>query len=569
MQNNPFKNKLARGLRKIKKLVSDSADRTASDAADTALNSEEKTEAEKKRQRQEEIKRKKRKAVRYTGWTKEELDEKIAFVKKEYGISTREFLDYFFYRVPEDKWPDKVEEVQEGRIEEKAKKARQKYFKELRSADLTADETHKISCAEFEKKAADLSYVDGEDTKQPDPIIAACWYLGRPLPNGASMLYQPSAYIEPIDYDFDDIRKVVGEDLIPDTTKIRKDYNSFTKRFKKNRLIHFNNTDLAIFFTDYIMHCKDQGYEAADYFDYFFYLKEFNVRKTFLSNDGYRKYIARVCLKNLMLFKNKARFDEFFADEVGRDNLDATNCSFEDFKAFTERNPQIFVKPVEGTGGEGAAVIDTTGRDIREVYDYCQKNGMIVEEVVRQHEELAKFNPDTVNTTRVYSLIDADDEFRMMAAFSRFGRKGRVADNFHQGGMVALLDTETGVITTDAVDRDGIRSEVHPDSGVKFKGFQFPEWDKVVETIKHLSYKCKDQNRHMGWDITVDRNGRVILIEGNSMPKMASIQTIANEGKMYVYERYMPALAKKKGVDPYVIKFPKLKVSGMQTSPLE
>ena len=87
-----------------------------------------------------------------------------------------------------------------------------------------------------------------------------------------------------------------------------------------------------------------------------------------------------------------------------------------------------------------------------------------------------------------------------MAAVIRLGRSGQIVDNFHNYGIVALIDSETGVIKTTGVDRDFKRYVVHPDSGKVIPGFKIPSWNNIVSAIKKSSSLCTDSTlRWMGY----------------------------------------------------------------------
>ena len=66
--------------------------------------------------------------------------------------------------------------------------------------------------------------------------------------------------------------------------------------------------------------------------------------------------------------------------------------------------------------------------------------------------------------------------------------------------------------------------EKHPDSGKKYKGFQIPRWDELIDLVKQLHCLYK-KSRFVGWDLTLTKNGWV-LVEGNGKPNFDTIQII-------------------------------------------
>ena len=79
----------------------------------------------------------------------------------------------------------------------------------------------------------------------------------------------------------------------------------------------------------------------------------------------------------------------------------------------------------------------------------------------------------------------------------------------------------------------------HPDTGITFKGFQYPCWDKVISVVKEMA-KLIPQMRHIGWDIAINYKGEAILIEINgNRPAVDLQQSPDNTGRRYLY---MPLL---------------------------
>ena len=282
------------------------------------------------------------------------------------------------------------------------------------------------------------------------------------------------------------------------------------------------------------------GYYYFDYLDYELYNKTIEEANTFLSRGfWWRTYKASNDGKAIKVLKDKEQFNKVYHKYVNREFLNCENCSFEEFEKFVKAHPKFFGKPVEGTGGEGAGIIRVSDFDsIDDLYKHSKKNHLIIEEIVQQHKDLAKFNDSAVNTIRAYSLHCADGKVRVLLANLRLSRKGKDVDNFHCGGVTCVIDTKTGIVKSDAIDRHHRFYEKHPDSGLKFKGFQVPCWDKLVKAIEESGCLVPGI-RHIGWDIAVTKDGNIELIEGNSMPNFDVTQAADQVGKLHVYEKYI------------------------------
>ena len=116
----------------------------------------------------------------------------------------------------------------------------------------------------------------------------------------------------------------------------------------------------------------------------------------------------------------------------------------------------------------------------------------------------------------------------------RFGRVGNVVDNFHGGGYSVIVDPETGIITSDAINKVHERVQKHQDTGKTFKGFQYPSWDKVRAFVTTMAKKIP-QLRHIGWDIAINDKGEPVLIEANSIPDVDVQQAPDDTGRLYLY----------------------------------
>lgn len=138
----------------------------------------------------------------------------------------------------------------------------------------------------------------------------------------------------------------------------------------------------------------------------------------------------------------------------------------------------------------------------------------LFEESISQHPEMAKFNPGSINTVRLFTILDKGKFYPFMS-FVRFGVNDFI-DNFSSGGLACAVDPETGIIRTNAANKAAEEYEVHPISKIKFKGFQIPHWDKVLERTEAALRSVEGVN-YVGWDIAI-QDDDVVFIEGNSTP---------------------------------------------------
>src|SRR5690606_36587604 len=121
-------------------------------------------------------------------------------------------------------------------------------------------------------------------------------------------------------------------------------------------------------------------------------------------------------------------------------------------------------------------------------------------------------NPSSVNSLRVITVLCEDGSVKVIGACLRMGNGEKYADNFHHGGISALVDVKTGIVTTPGSNGKSEKFILHPKTGKKIIGFEIPHWDKVIETINVVAKQIPTV-RHVGWDIAISKDGHVVIIE--------------------------------------------------------
>ncbi len=259
--------------------------------------------------------------------------------------------------------------------------------------------------------------------------------------------------------------------------------------------------------------------------DYFYeivspseYKKTFTVKNNFLVK--FRKYIGR----------------DFFY-----------NGTFEEFEELFKKHEKLIYKPVSSLGGDRVKAIYTKDiKDLKAYYDEIIANDILLEEYVVQHHEINKYAPNSCNTLRIMTF-GYKGESTILCSMWRVGNGIADVDNFHQGGMGAAVDPETGIVTTDAINKDGKWFTRHPKSGYMFKGFQIPNWDIVKKTC--LEAALVDEHIHcVGWDVAVTEDG-CTFIEGNRRPGFDLPQEIYDRGRKDIMDYCLNIINKDQGTD--------------------
>lgn len=291
---------------------------------------------------------------------------------------------------------------------------------------------------------------------------------------------------------------------------------------------------------DFLISIPIYGLGINDYLQYEFYKKRHADRKTFVVHRKRMKIVKTFNREdNRVIFDNKEKFNEVFTEYIGREWLDMKVSNFTSFKNFVNKLDKFIVKPSAGSHGKGISFIHVNEiKDLKKLYEDLKEEGALLEEVISQHEEMSEFNPTSVNTLRVVTLLCPDNKVRVMTANLRMGNGKRYADNFHHNGIASLLDVETGIVITMGIDRDFNRYILHPYSGKQIIGFQVPYWENVVEKCKQAA-KVMPTVGYVGWDVAIGSKGKIYIIEGNAAADPDISQMPDQIGKWPLYEKFV------------------------------
>lgn len=277
-------------------------------------------------------------------------------------------------------------------------------------------------------------------------------------------------------------------------------------------------------------------YTYIEYFMFGFKDKSLEQRVEFLTITEKRKYAERVCdpfisdtLDSKWLTYNELK--DFFKREA---ILVEGKKDYRAFEKLCKEHGKCIAKPLTELKGEGIKIFDFTA-DKRISYKKAFKEligedeAYIVEELIKQDDDFGAFNPDSVNTVRIITFLDGDDNVHCKWTFIRVGRKGSHVDNAGAGGVFAAIDTQTGIICTNAFDENGLEYEEHPDTGIKFAGFQIPKWNELLEKCESLA-RGLEKVRYIGWDFTYTTDKEWVLVEANIQPGCRAIQSATGKG---------------------------------------
>ncbi len=321
-----------------------------------------------------------------------------------------------------------------------------------------------------------------------------------------------------------------------------KKYNILMGKYISNSLPFYKK---IFIFLDFIYCVIVYGAGINDYFQYNFYKRKACDRKTFIVGRKWHK-IIKTCngdIKN-KYFDNKALFNEVFRDFIKRDWIDLESCSFNEFMNFVKKHKKAVFKVKEGSGGQGIKIIEFEYKDLKLEYAKYASKPAIFEEIIKQSEELGKFNPESVNSLRVVTIV-LNKEVKIMNGIFRMGNGIGETDNFHSFGLAALIDVERGIVTTKAVDKNNKKYIVHPRTNHQIIGYKINSWDKILKKVKEAAM-VKPDIKYVGWDIVLLKNGEICLIEGNCAADPDITQITDQIGKWPLYKKEIEKIEKGK-----------------------
>jgi hypothetical protein len=194
---------------------------------------------------------------------------------------------------------------------------------------------------------------------------------------------------------------------------------------------------------------------------------------------------------------------------------------------------RVCFKLVEGFGGFGfasyqiipagntIALLRKEGESAISAEDWWHTNalnpdGFIIESYLEQHSEMAALNDSSVNTIRIWVILDGS-RWKTLGALLRIGRQGSQVDNTSSGGIVCPIDIQTGTIREAFDPMQPARSlQKHPDSQAPLVGIQIPFWHEAIE-LGEQAIAAFPLIRLAGLDIAITQLGPSV-IELNVLP---------------------------------------------------
>ena len=137
----------------------------------------------------------------------------------------------------------------------------------------------------------------------------------------------------------------------------------------------------------------------------------------------------------------------------------------------------------------------------------------VFQRYINQHSIFEKFSKNSVATLRVTTVFLDNGEVSVRCGYLRFG-SGDDTYVKPETSIRVPIDLATGAFSDTGYTADWNETKTHPAGDVAFAGNIIPNFNTCIETVKKLHRKVPVV-RCIGWDITVDNEGNVQILEWN------------------------------------------------------
>lgn len=333
--------------------------------------------------------------------------------------------------------------------------------------------------------------------------------------------------------------------------------DNIKKNYKKlNNVISYINNKYYIgklYLLIDILFCKIK-YKANlnDYKMFSMYLLNNKEKKTILTSG--KNLILTNKLNDyskLHIFENKNEFNEVFGDYLKRKWMFINRKNYNEFECFIKNMDYIIAKPNDNTEGKRIEKIKVGDYSIKELYNYLKdKDLLLVEEVIKQHNYLNKLYSKSINRVTVVTILYNDITY-IISINLNLGNNS-IVDSLKRGGMTNKIDIETGTSLHPFCDRGLNNYYFHPVTKEKINNIKLPYINEIKSLVKDLSKIIKTV-RYVSWDIAITNDGP-ILIGASPLPNIYYQFYVHNEDNKGIMSLIDEILNKETPVDSIEIK---------------
>lgn len=235
------------------------------------------------------------------------------------------------------------------------------------------------------------------------------------------------------------------------------------------------------------------------------------------------------------LFDNKGLTYETFKRFYKRDLISiSSRDGLHLFIDFLSKHKSFIYKPLKGVHGVGIKIYRDICYGYEELFDELLKNGdFVIEEIIQQGEGMSVLHPESINTLRI-ATFKTKDSVNIYGAAVRMGTGSSIVDNAGSGGIFCHVDHNYGFINSNAKDWNNNTYVYHPDTGIRFIGFDIPHWREALELVTEMA-KTVAGAIVISWDLAYTNNGWC-MVEANDVGGPELIQGNGEYNRLLLLE---------------------------------
>lgn len=273
-------------------------------------------------------------------------------------------------------------------------------------------------------------------------------------------------------------------------------------------------------------------YGASDenYLQFRFYGKDHHYRDSFITWRRNMRIMRETPSEVIGLFLDKVRFNKRFSKYIRRGWLDCLEADASEIRDFISRYPSVIIKPVDSACGVGIRKI------YKEQYGCLDIAGLvgrkfIIEETIENRDDIARFNPSSLNTLRIVTVTDSKGNVHILTVVLRMGVGNSITDNAHTGGIACCIDSVTGRLQEYGRTFKDDKFYIHPTTGLKFAACCIPDIKECMAFVESMASE-EPFARLVGWDVALTKNGMEVL-EAN-IPPGEDLTELDLKGKWHI-----------------------------------
>jgi hypothetical protein len=304
-----------------------------------------------------------------------------------------------------------------------------------------------------------------------------------------------------------------------------------------------NNKSYVLLLSDIIRSCFQYNISILEFFQFGFVALTNEYRNTWAGTGFMYEFQKKMnppqfrsLLEDKVIFhKNYKVFMKHIVADI--EELRADNAKIE--QLLLNPSGKIVFKIKDGGCGEKVLVKQVAEFDSGNIIPFMKNNKYdLVEEFIIQHSSILELAPSAVNTVRIITQLDENNNVSIIACRIRLSVSGFV-DNLAAGNIAASIDLTSGLIDGLGIYSDITKSDtlIHPITGRTIKGSLIPYWNEIIEMSKKAAL-INPINKSVGWDIAVTPNGPT-LIEGNREWCKLLFQLPVKQGLKYDLTKFL------------------------------